>query len=227
MGKGSITVIGLGPGRAGLITRESWEIMKGAEQLFLRTEIHPCVEALCEAGLTFHSYDALYEKAGSFAELYSSIVEDLIHRAEDGNDIVYAVPGSPFVAERTVSLLRARMDPEGLEILPAMSFVEVLYSSLGIDPIDGLVIMDAETMEERKIPVDFSLVVTQVYDQRVASATKLQLMEQYQDEYEIVYVHHLSLEDEKICRIPIYELDRQPDIDHLTSVFIPSDSERQ
>ncbi len=222
MGKGSITVVGLGPGRPGLITRESWELMEKAEQLLLRTEIHPSVEALRKAGISFHSYDSLYEKAESFEKLYPAIVEDLVKRAASGERIVYAVPGSPFVAERTVSLLRERMDPEGLEILPGMSFVEVLYSSLGIDPIDGLVILDAETMEEHTVPADFPLVVTQVYDQRVASAAKLMLMEKYPDEYEVMYVHHLSLEDEKIYPIPVFELDRQPDIDHLTSVFVPA-----
>ena len=41
-----ITVLGLGPGRAGLITRESWQIMEQAATLILRTRIHPTVAAL-------------------------------------------------------------------------------------------------------------------------------------------------------------------------------------
>ena len=49
---GEIKVIGLGPGRAGLITREAWELMTHAETLVLRTAIHPTVAALREAGLS-------------------------------------------------------------------------------------------------------------------------------------------------------------------------------
>ncbi len=223
MNNGSITVVGLGPGRAGLITRESWELMAGAEHLLLRTEVHPSVEAIRQAGIAYQSYDGLYEKAGGFEALYHSIVDDLLKRLASGERIVYAVPGSPFVAERTVILLRERMSSEKdrLDIFPGMSFVEALYSSLGIDPIAGLAILDAETIEEMTVPTDLPLVLTQVYNQRVASEAKLFLMEHYTDEYEIQYLHHLSLDDEEVRSIPLFELDRQPDIDHLTCVFIP------
>ena len=223
-GRGKITAVGLGPGRAGLITKESWSLMEHAEQLLLRTEIHPTVAALREAGLCFASYDGFYEASGSFEELYEAIAKDLIRRAEQGEQLVYAVPGSPLVAERTVSLLReyARSKQISLKILPGMSFLEVLYASLEIDPIDGLAILDAETIFEHYCPDHMAQVITQVYDQRIASETKLFLMEQYPDEYEIAYLHHLSLEDEEIRQIPLYELDRQPDIDHLTCLFLPA-----
>ena len=221
--RGSLTVIGLGPGRAGLVTKESWSLMEKAERLVLRTEIHPTVETLREAGIAFTSYDKFYESAGSFRTLYRTIAGDLIRRAEQGEKIVYAVPGSPFVAEQTVSLLReeAKEHSIPLKILPGMSFMEALYASLNIDPIEGLAILDAETIVEKSVSCSVAKVVTQIYSQQVASETKLFLMEEYPDEYGITYLHHLSLEDEEIRQIPLYELDRQPDIDHLTCLFIP------
>ena len=105
---GEIKVIGLGPGRAGLITREAWELMTHAETLVLRTAIHPTVAALREAGLSFTTYDGFYEQAPDFEALYRAIAADLVRRAAAGANIVYAVPGSPLVAERTVVLLRER-----------------------------------------------------------------------------------------------------------------------
>ena len=48
-----ITVLGLGPGRAGLITRESWQLLSSEElPVVLRTAIHPTVEAIKAAGIT-------------------------------------------------------------------------------------------------------------------------------------------------------------------------------
>ena len=137
---GEIKVIGLGPGRAGLITREAWELMTQAETLVLRTAVHPTVAALREAGLSFTTYDGFYEQAPDFEALYRAIAADLVRRAAAGASIVYAVPGSPLVAERTVVLLRERAAAQGvpLTILPGMSFVEVLYTRLGIDPVAGL-----------------------------------------------------------------------------------------
>ena len=141
---GSITVTGLGPGRFGLITMESWELMQKAEQLVLRTAIHPTVQEIEKRGVSFTSYDGFYEQAESFESLYRAIAADLLQRAAKGGNIVYAVPGSPLVAERTVVLLREMAGSYGvaLTILPGMSFAEVLYVRLGIDPIEGLTIID-------------------------------------------------------------------------------------
>lgn len=218
---GKITVVGLGPGRAGLITRESWQLMQAATNLILRTKIHPTVTALDEAGIRYSTYDDFYEQAGSFDKLYEAIVADLLHKAQT-QDIVYAVPGSPLVAERTVVLLReaVKHTEVALDIKPGMSFVEVMYTRLGIDPIEGLTIIDAEDVATLKEAPAQSLVITQVYNQAIASDTKLLLMDIFPDEYEITYIHNLAMTDESIRTLPIYELDRQKDVDHLTSLYI-------
>jgi len=223
----TITVTGLGPGRAGLITRESWELMAKAERLVLRTRIHPTVAAIEAAGMTFSTYDGFYEQVADFESLYAAIARDLLQRGAAEGDIVYAVPGSPLVAERTVVLLRefARATDVTVNILPGMSFVEVMYTRLGIDPIDGLTILDAEDVATLKERPAQSLVITQVYSQPIASDTKLMLMELFPDEYEVTYIHNLALPDESIRQIPLYELDRQKDVDHLTSLFIRAKSE--
>lgn len=221
---GSITIVGLGPGRPGLLTMEVWELLKNAGQLIIRTGKHPTVAAVVEQGIKFTTYDDLYEKAESFEALYDEISDDVIAKAAEGADIVYAVPGSPLVAERTVVLIREKLAgrPEpALEIIPGMSFAEVMYSRLGIDPIEGLTIIDA--MDLSRLPEEWptGLIVTQIYDGLTASEAKLSLMELLPDDYEVVYTHNLGLEDESIRRIPLYELDRQPDIDHLTSLYVP------
>jgi tetrapyrrole methylase family protein/MazG family protein len=223
--KGRITVVGLGPGREGLITRETWQCMREAEHLILRTAIHPTVEALRREGLKFQTYDGFYEAAENFEALYAAIAGDLISRAAQGEDLVYAVPGSPLVAERTVVLLRQKMEERkdlALTILPGMSFVEILYTRLGVDPIDGLAILDAEDCARLTVRPIANLIVTQVYDARTASDAKLSLMELYPDDYEIIYVHSLAMPEESVRRIRLFELDRQKDIDHLTSVFVPA-----
>ena len=101
---GNITVIGLGPGSFGLITMESWEILRQARTLLFRTAVHPTVEEIRRRGIEIHSYDGFYEQAESFEALYQAIAADLIARAQSGEEIVYAVPGSPLVAERTVTV---------------------------------------------------------------------------------------------------------------------------
>ena len=229
---GTIHVIGLGPGRAGLITRETWALMEQTKtqgRLVLRTAIHPTVAAVRAAGLVFTTYDDFYEEAPDFETLYRAIADDLVKRATSGEQIVYAVPGSPLVAERTVVLLRelARGCADvTLTIDPGMSFVEVLYTRLGIDPVEGLTILDAEDVAQLHERPFTNLVITQVYDAFTASDCKLALMEFLPDDAPVTFIHNLALPDESVREIPLYELDRQPEIDHLTTLFVPRMGEK-
>lgn len=217
-----LTVAGLGPGDAGLITRETWARIEGAEHILLRTRIHPTVAALDVAGIFYETYDHLYEEADDFDELYASIVDDLLVRVRS-MDVLYLVPGSPFVAERTVQILRERAAEMGadIEILPAMSFLEPLFAALSLDPVNGLSIVDAMDEDAVAAPPAQDLVITQLYSRELASDLKILLMEHFPDTQEVIYLHHLGLPDERVQRIPLFELDWQDDIDHLTTLFIP------
>ena len=71
-------------------------------------------------------------------------------------------------------------------------------------------------MQINDIDINIDYIITQVYNNRVASDVKLMLSEVYGDEYEIYLVNSAGVkEEEKIYKIPIYELDRIEDIDSL------------
>ncbi|QDR83338.1 nucleoside triphosphate pyrophosphohydrolase [Sporomusa termitida] len=218
-----ITIIGLGPGSFKHLTLETWELLNGTDALLLRTAKHPCVDILKKRGVVFTSFDHLYEQADSFSGLYQAIATEVVGRAAQGENLIYAVPGSPLVAEKTVELITEQAKAAGIEfaIVPAMSFLEVLYTRLGVDPITGLTIVDAAELAALPPDLVTGLIVTQVYSRQVASDTKLALMDYYGDEYQVTVVHNLGLPDEKIHRTMLFELDRLPEIDHLTSVYVP------
>mgnify|MGYP000981281138 FL=1 len=217
-----LTVAGLGPAGAELMTRGTWARIEAAEQILLRTRIHPTVEALDAAGISYETYDDFYERADDFDELYEAITDDLFARAAKSN-VLYLVPGSPFVAERTVQMLRERAMEEDmpLEILPAMSFLDPLFAALGIDPVNGLSIIDAMDENAVAAPPAQDLIITQLYSRELASDLKILLMEHFPDTQVVIYLHHLGLSDERVAHIPLFELDWQEDIDHLTTLFIP------
>ena len=221
---GKLTIVGLGPGNADLLTLGAVKAMQETSCLLLRTGRHPTVAELERLGLSFLTYDEVYETESSFEAVYQTITVDVLRRAETA-DVVYAVPGSPVVAERTVQMLceQAHAWNISVEVLPGMSFVEILCVRLGLDPINGLTILDAADLERvccGALPT--GLVVTQVYNRQVASDVKLTLMEHYGDVYPVELVNHLGLADESVRSIPLCELDRQQDMDHLTSIYVPS-----
>ena len=219
---GMITIVGLGPGAAGQLSLEAMELLQSGAQVILRTAVHPTVAELRRRGVRFASCDDLYEAEASFDEVYQKTAERVLAAAESG-DVVYAVPGSPLVAERTVVLLRQLAAERGLRLVikPSMSFLDLAYVALGIDPIAGLRIIDAQDFGALGEAGSYPLMVTQVYSRLVASDLKLSLMDVLEDEYEVYFLRNLGLPDEECRPVKLYELDRQQNIDHLTSVYIP------
>lgn len=219
---GSITIVGLGPGPFGCLSLETWDLIRQAPKLLLRTAIHPTVDELRARGVQFASYDSVYEQGEDFDAIYQAIAVDVLQQAQT-EAVVFAVPGSPMVAEKTVGLIRAGAAAAGtpLTVLPGMSFFELLCNRLGVDPQQGLTLVDA--MEVSELPPDLStgLVITQVFSSFVASELKLNLMERLPDEAPVIVARHLGLPDESITTLPLFELDRQSGFDHLTSVYAP------
>jgi len=103
-----VRVVGLGPGDADLVTQRTLRLIAGATVVRLRTRVHPAAAGLDDV----ESYDDWYERAASFEELYEAIAADLATLASTSpsGEVLYVVPGSPVVAERTVELVRARDD---------------------------------------------------------------------------------------------------------------------
>jgi tetrapyrrole methylase family protein/MazG family protein len=141
----TITILGLGPGDAALLTREAWDTLQQTQVLYLRTAVHPTVAEL-PGHLELRAFDALYEAAGIFGDIYERIAAELIERAVAGERVAYAVPGHPLVAEATtrrlLALARERAIP--VRIVAGLSFVEPVCAALALDPLEhGLQLVDA------------------------------------------------------------------------------------
>ena len=63
---GTIHIVGLGPGDAGLITLSAFRLMQEAGCLLLRTAVHPSVSMLDEAHIAYEALDRFYDQGISF-----------------------------------------------------------------------------------------------------------------------------------------------------------------
>lgn len=219
-----ITVVGLGPGSKNALTIGVLEVLKNNSNIYFRTEKHPNVEYLKSLGVKFETCDKFYEKYDSFDDIYKAIAEELIKLHEEEGDLVYAVPGHPLVAEKSVTLLLNLCEEKGIEskLMPSVSFIDAVIESLKLDPIEGVKIVDAFDIKDQIMDKRIGMVITQVYNKFIASETKLALCEYYKDDTDIIFVRAAGVEGlESIRTIKLYDLDRQEDIDYLTSIYIP------
>lgn len=223
--KADITIVGLGPGDPAHWTLEAHRVLSGCREVYLRTAKHPGVEAMPE-GVKAHSFDRLYDKIESFTELYERIARQVVALGKRRGGVVYAVPGHPMVGEATVPQIRRMAAQEGLSvrIVPGLSFVEPVLTALGIDAMDGLQIVDAMEIAGLHHPPlnpDRPTLAAQLYGRRLASGVKLTLMNAYPEDFAVTLVYAAGTAAEKTVDLPLHELDRVNDVDHLTTLYIP------
>jgi len=222
----TITIVGLGPGDPIHLTRHAWHVLSQAEEVCLRTTRHPTVAGL-PAHLTLRSFDELYEKLDDFREVYQTIAEQIITLGRRSEGVIYAVPGHPLVGEASVQHILARAHEEGLaiSIVEGLSFIEPVLSVLGIDGLAGLQLADATdlaTAHHPPLDPDRPALIGQLYARRLASQVKLTLMNAFPDEHPVTLVWAAGTEASSSVTIPLYELDRDHELDHLTSLYVPS-----
>lgn len=218
-----ITICGLGPGSWEALPVGVLATLRQAGVIFLRTTKHPVVPRLQGMGLTFSSFDHFYEEEETFAAVYERIAATVLAEARR-QPVVYAVPGHPLVAEEPTRLIMAGAAAEGLTVAvkPAMSFLDALYAALPLDPAEGVVLLDGQNLDPRLVCPHFPTVVMQVYSRLVAAEAKLFLMDFYPDSHLITVMRAAGVPgEEKRADIPLFELDRLPWIDHLTTVYLP------
>jgi tetrapyrrole methylase family protein/MazG family protein len=208
-----VRVVGLGPSTAEHITERTVRLIRESPVVRFRTVVHPSAPHFGDV----ESYDELYERADSFDELYLQIADDLVRLARESPDreVLYVVPGSPVVAERTVELLRERDDVRVITE-PAVSVIDVACAALGRDPMNvGLRIADAlATLESVRGPGPILLLQTYSPEVLASVADRLPRLAR------VTILHHLGLGDELIVICPVDELADFAQADHLTSLWI-------
>ncbi|MCR8997031.1 nucleoside triphosphate pyrophosphohydrolase [Brevibacillus sp. 7WMA2] len=220
----TIYVVGLGAGNLDQMPLGMYKRLKQTTHLYVRTADHPVLDQLAEEGLTYTSFDSIYEKHDSFEQVYQEIARELLSKVKTEGEVTYAVPGHPLVAERTVQLLLSHAVEEQIEVkvLGGQSFLDPLFARLAIDPIEGFTLLDATSMTADQVNPGLHTVIAQVYDQMSASDAKLTLMEVLPDEYEVIVATAVGIEGQEIVeRLPLYELDRVEHLGNLSLIYVP------
>ena len=216
-----VEIVGLGPAGSEHVSRHTLDRIAAHRHRWLRTAVHPSAVVVGDAA----TFDDLYESADSFDDVYSSIVERLVQAAREHGEILYAVPGSPLILERTV---RALIDDERIRCVvnPAMGFLEMSWARLGIDPVEEKVtLIDGHTFAASAAGVAGPMLVAHCHANWVLSEIKLaaeDTVDASNDDDQVVILHHLGLPDEQVLSVRWSELDRTVEADHLTSIYVPA-----
>ncbi|GAA0371030.1 hypothetical protein GCM10008932_23050 [Alkalibacterium iburiense] len=215
----TITIVGLGPGDKDQMPIKVEKELKKHSTIFMRTKDHPAVAELEEEGLSFQTFDAIYERnEKDFNRVYESIVSTLIHEAQS-KPVLYAVPGHPMVAEKTVTELLKQY--EQVDVIGGASFLDDLFLSVQVDPIEGFQLVDSFDLNADDLQTGQHIIVMQVFNALMAGEVKLTLMEKYPADHEVAVVDAAGSKEEKVQWMPLFEIDRFDGIYNLRSLYIP------
>jgi tetrapyrrole methylase family protein/MazG family protein len=152
--------------------------------------------------------------------VYTELADRIVQAAIDVGEVLYAVPGSPLILERSVRQLIADERVE-CTVLAALSFLDVAYARLGIDPVEvGLRLVDGHDFAVAAAGERGPLLVAHTHADWVLSDIKLAVEDASGDE-EVVILQRLGTPEEAITRTTWAELDRTVEPDHLTALYIP------
>jgi tetrapyrrole methylase family protein/MazG family protein len=217
-----ITIIGLGAGDLDQLPLGIYKRLKQEQKCFVRTMEHPVITELVSEGVEFFSFDGVYEKHDQFEAVYEEISETLLNEAATTN-VLYAVPGHPMVAEKTVQLLLEKGPNHGITIAleGGQSFLDPLFQAVQIDPIEGFQLLDGTALHRDELQITQHMIIGQVYDMFTASEVKLTLMQKLPDNYEVYIVTAAGSFQEKVTKVALYELDHGMELSNLTSIYVP------
>ena len=221
-----IIIVGLGPGDVNLMTRQAWQVLEQAGEVYLRTGKHPAAQHLPDS-VQVHTFDYLYEQSESFEQVYETIIAQIMELGDRPQGIIYAVPGHPFVAEATGPEIARRARQEGipLRVVEGLSFLEPTLTALGLDPFPQTSLVDALELTQAHVPpfpTSAPALIAQLYSREVAADVKLTLMSFYPDEHPVRLVHSAGTPDEQVEELALYEIDRSPHTGLLTCLYLPA-----
>lgn len=213
-----LTVVTLGTGAEMFLTRGAERALKEAACVVLRTGRHPMKRFLEAEGIAYETLDALYDACEDFDAFNAAAAERLWTLCRE-TPVCYAVSDAAF--DTTVAQLQ-RVKPKGakVEVLPGVSHAQRCLALMEQHQ-EGLRLYSAEAFLDTRVSPCEDLLLTELHSRECAGECKLRLLELMPEEMEIAFfVGNEETGELTKKTIPLYELDRQKQYDHLTAVYV-------
>jgi tetrapyrrole methylase family protein/MazG family protein len=220
--RSGITIVGLGPGSSQYWTQAATTLLTQANEVYVRTARHPSVGDIPSKT---HDFDDLFLPSSNFDQ----VADQLMRLAQRDTGVIYAVPGHPGIGESTGPRLLAVAKDHHIPvtIIPGLSYLEPTLATLNLDMSPGLQIVDAFEIARFHHPPlepDRPAIITNLYHQDIAARMKHTLLNAYEESFMVTLVQAPGSEVERSWSCPLASLDRQPNLDEPTMLYLPADN---
>lgn len=214
-----ITVAAVSTGDVSLLTGQVLDALHSAKRRVLRTGCHPLASWLVQHKLPFETLDTLYVNSEDFDVFNNAAADRLLSLAVEEEDVIYAVPD--LRTDTTVTTLQKKVPASvSLCFLPGISHADRCMALLG-NPAERLRYSSAESFRTARVNPSEGLMLCELHSRECAGDCKLRLMNLLPDQTNIAFFSGKDDGSLELRWIPLFELDRQPEYNHLTACYIP------
>jgi tetrapyrrole methylase family protein/MazG family protein len=145
-----LTVVGLGPGSWNMLTLEAAEALRSVPEIYVRSSAHPATSAIAAHldDVAIHDFDDIQASSDSVAQASAAIAARLADLARRPQGVVYAVPGSPYLGDRSVPLtLDLLGDEVPVRMLAGLSYVDTVLHAAGHSDPGWIDVLDAAEID--------------------------------------------------------------------------------
>ena len=218
---GQILVIGLGSTDISAISKEIREKLEGDNKIFVRTKFHQAIKDL-EKDFDLNYLDYFYEEEEDIEEVDKKIASYLKDQAGQG-DIIYLVPGSPFVLERAVDL----MLKEGLDLdfINNQAAADLVLESLK-HITSGYKTISAKDYSIFKTDYSLDLLIQEIDNEYVLDELIIKLLDSYPGSTKFALIKDAGLSSQEIYTDKLENYSRKIYPNHQTSLLIYNPEEK-
>ena len=215
-----LTIVTLGTGGEEFLTRQAENALRQAPQLVLRTARHPMADWLTREGIAFDTLDSLYDACQDFDEFNRKAARKLLKYCAD-TPVCYAVSDASFDATVAAVKQLASEKQAKASVLPGVSHASRCLA-LTDAPAAAVRLYAASEFDRAPHSPEEALLLTELHSQACAGDCKLKLMTLLPEETTVTFIWGAETTGElQAKQIPLFELDRQKQYDHLTAVYVP------
>ena len=215
-----LTIVTLGTGGEAFLTRQTENALRKAPQLVLRTARHPMADWLKGEGIAFDALDSLYDACEDFDEFNQKAAKKLLKLCAD-SPVCYAVSDAAF--DTTVAAVKqlAAEKQATITVLPGVSHASRCLALTDASTA-AVRLYAASEFDRAPHSPEEALLLTELHSQACAGDCKLKLMTLLPEETPVTFIWGQEATGElQAKQIPLFELDRQKQYDHLTAVYVP------
>lgn len=220
-----ITILGLGPGNPGMLTRQVIQVLESCTELWVSTRQHPALEGL-PTGLHIHTFELLDPQV-PYSSIRSATIEKILELGQRSQGVVYAVPGHPATSDPILSEISRRAQQIGLpvQVLAGLSFLEPVLNAIGLAASPGMCLMDAKELVDAHVPpfpTSLPALITQLDSSQLASGVNRILRTLYPDGHLVFLVHRPGTDQELVEKTTLGQTDLSAQIGPLTTLYVPA-----